>query len=181
MTIRNGIQVNGYFYGVSDIVNQWWFDGKYTFAQSRYLPFIALQGGWESNSGQSYIGKINSQVFGAQLGFNVTRNIVLAGSYDQIPWQTDTVFLPKNVTCNNANYQISGDGRDAWVLPSEQRRAVLQQSQRHDEHLLRRLGEPVYGWLCDRSALHDEHRPRAWPTGAPRHVVESRVNVHLHE
>jgi hypothetical protein len=115
----NGIQVNGYFYGVSDIVNQWWFDGKYTYSASKWLPYLALQGGWESNSGQSYIGKINSQVFGAQIGFNVTPNIVLAGSYDQIPWHTDTVFLPKNVTCNNANYQISTAGATlGYFLPS---------------------------------------------------------------
>ena len=26
-----GFSVNGYFYNVSDLVNQWWFDGKYTF------------------------------------------------------------------------------------------------------------------------------------------------------
>ena len=114
----NGISANGYFYGVSDIVNSWWFDGKYTFSETKLSPFIALQGGWESNSGLSYIGKIDSELFGAQLGLNVTPNIQFTAGYDQIPWKTDTVFLPKNVTCNNANYQISAKGATlAYLLP----------------------------------------------------------------
>ena len=36
------------------IVNMWWFDGKYTFIAVRWAPFIALQGGTEENTGQSY-------------------------------------------------------------------------------------------------------------------------------
>ncbi|MGB6643547.1 MAG: hypothetical protein WBE35_00805, partial [Candidatus Cybelea sp.] len=114
----NGISANGYFYGVSDIVNSWWFDGKYTFSGTKLSPFIALQGGWESNSGLSYIGKIDSQLFGALLGLNVTPNIQFTAGYDQIPWKTDTVFLPKNVTCSNANYQISAKGATlGYFLP----------------------------------------------------------------
>ncbi len=89
-----GISVNGYFYGVNDLVNAWWGDGKYTFSSSGLAPYIALQGGWESNSGQSFIGKINSQVFGVQLGANITKNILLTAGYDSIPWHTDSVFLP---------------------------------------------------------------------------------------
>ena len=64
---------NGYFYNVADLANMWWFDGKYVFP-GKLAPFIAMQGGWEQNSGQSYIGKIDSQVFGAQIGANVTKN-----------------------------------------------------------------------------------------------------------
>jgi hypothetical protein len=113
-----GFSANGYFYGVSDLVNMWWFDGKYTFDVPKWQPFIALQGGWENNAGQSYIGKINSEVFGAQIGTNITKNFQIAGSYDQIPWHTDTVFLPKNVTCSNSNYQISTKGATlGYFLP----------------------------------------------------------------
>ncbi len=112
-----GFAADGYFYGVSDLVNMWWFDGRYTFANP-WTPWIALQGGTEQNAGLSYIGKVNSQVFGAQIGANVTKNIQLSAGYDQIPWKTDTVFLPTNVTCSNSNYQISTKGATlAYFLP----------------------------------------------------------------
>ncbi len=104
-----GFSANGYFYSVSDLVNMWWGDGKYTF-NGWSAPYIALQGGTESNAGQSYIGKVNSQVFGAQIGATVAKNFLLTAGYDQIPWKTDTVFLPKNVTCSNANDQITAKG-----------------------------------------------------------------------
>ncbi|MGB6952232.1 MAG: OprD family outer membrane porin [Candidatus Cybelea sp.] len=113
-----GFSVDGYFYNVSDLVNQWWFDGKYTFnAKGSISPFIALQGGTESNAGQSYIGKVDSQVFGAQVGATFAKNFLLTFGYDQIPWHTDSVFLPKNVTCSNSNYQISAGSTLAYVLP----------------------------------------------------------------
>ena len=112
-----GFSANGYFYNVSDLVNMWWGDGKYTF-NGALAPFIALQGGTESNAGQSYIGKVNSQVFGAQIGATVAKNFLLTAGYDQIPWKTDTVFLPKNVTCSNANDQITAKGATlAYFLP----------------------------------------------------------------
>jgi hypothetical protein len=112
-----GFAADGYYYGVSDLVNMWWFDGKYTFDVPKWQPFIALQGGWEGNAGQSYIGKVNSQDFGAQIGTNITKNFQIAVGYDEIPWKTDTVFLPKNVTCSNSNNQISAKATLAYFLP----------------------------------------------------------------
>jgi hypothetical protein len=114
-----GFSVNGYFWNVSDLVNQWWGDGKYTFGNMGFaVPFIALQGGWENNSGQSYIGKISSQVFGAQLGATFDKNFLFTVAYNEIPWHADSVFLPKNVTCNNFNHQISASGTTlAYFLP----------------------------------------------------------------
>jgi hypothetical protein len=112
------VAVNGYFYGFSDLANMWWFDGKYTFQQVRFKPFIALQGGTESNAGQSYIGKIRSSDIGVQLGAAVSKNVVVAASFDSIPWQNDTVNLPKGVTCNNATNQISSKGATlGYFLP----------------------------------------------------------------
>ncbi len=112
-----GITADGYFYGVSDLVNMWWGDAKYTF-NGPLAPFIALQGGTESNAGVSYIGKVNSQDFGAQIGATVAKNFALTAGYDQIPWKTDTVFLPKNVTCSNSNYQITTKGATlGYFLP----------------------------------------------------------------
>lgn len=106
--------VNGYFYGISDLVNIYWGDGKYTFSKSSMKPYVALQGGWESNTGVSYIGKIQSSVIGAQLGFTPLSgkfgDVVVAESYDETPWHYDTVSLPAHVSCNNATNQISTKG-----------------------------------------------------------------------
>ncbi len=111
-----GFAANGYFYGVSDLANMWWGDAKYTFA-GNWAPFIAVQGGTEQNAGQSFIGKINSQAYGAQIGANVTKNVQITGGYDAIPWKTDSIFLPAGVTCNNANFQISAKANFAYILP----------------------------------------------------------------
>lgn len=112
-----GFSANGYFYGVSDINSMWWFDGKYTMDNS-YAPWIALQGGWNQNAGQSYIGKINSQAYGAQIGATIAKQFQISVGYDEIPWKTDSVFLPKNVTCSNSNYQISTKGATlGYFLP----------------------------------------------------------------
>jgi hypothetical protein len=112
-----GLSVNGWFYNVADIANMTWFDGRYSFP-GKLAPFIAMQGGWENNSGQSYIGKINSQVIGAQIGATFAKQFLVAIGYDQIPWKTDTVFLPNGVTCSNSNYQISAKATLAYFLPT---------------------------------------------------------------
>ncbi len=112
----SGLGVNGYFYQIADLANIQWFDGRYTFP-GKWAPFVAMQGGWENNSGQSYLGKIDSQVIGAQIGANFTKNISLTVAYDSIPWHNDTVYLPSGVTCSNSNYQISAKATLAYFLP----------------------------------------------------------------
>ena len=110
--------INGYFYGVASLLNMWWFDGRYIASSSKLSPFIALQGGVESNAGASYIGKIRSSDIGVQLGANVTPNVLLTAGFDDIPWQTDNVALPAGVTCNNSTYQISAKGATlGYFLP----------------------------------------------------------------
>lgn len=111
-----GLSVNGWYYNVEDLANMSWFEGKYTFP-GKWAPFVAMQGGWEQNSGQSYIGKINSQVLGAQVGATFAKNFLLTVGYDQIPWKTDSIFLPTGVTCNNSTYQVSAKSTLAYFLP----------------------------------------------------------------
>ena len=113
-----GFSADGYFYGMYDLVNMWWGDGKYVFP-GKLQPYIAVQGGTESNAGQSYIGKVNSQIFGAQLGiYAIPKQLLLQAGYDESPWKTDSVFLPKGVTCSNSNYQISAKGATlGYLLP----------------------------------------------------------------
>jgi hypothetical protein len=111
-----GFAAHGYFYGVYDLASMWWGDAKYTFKGS-WAPFIAVQGGSDQNAGKSFIGKINSQAYGAQIGANITKNIQVTAAYDAIPWKTDTINLPTGVTCNNSNFQISAKATLAYVLP----------------------------------------------------------------
>ncbi len=111
-----GLGVNGYFYQVADLANMQWFDGRYTFP-GKWAPFVAMQGGWENNAGKSYIGNIDSQALGAQVGANFTKNLSLWVAYDSIPWHNDTVNLPAGVTCSNSSYQISAKATLAYFLP----------------------------------------------------------------
>jgi hypothetical protein len=101
---------------VSDLVNMWWGDGRYTFA-GKWAPYIAVQGGTENNAGQSFVGKVDSQVFGAQIGLDPLPGLLFTAGYDQIPWHTDTVNLPSGVTCSNSNNQISAKSTLAYFLP----------------------------------------------------------------
>jgi hypothetical protein len=113
-----GLSIGGVFYGISDLLNIAWFDGRYTLNKSRWAPFIALQGGFENNAGRSYLGKIASQDVGAQLGAKIAENLLLTAAFDSIPWRSDTIFLPKNVTCSKSNYQITAKGATlAYFLP----------------------------------------------------------------
>lgn len=113
-----GLSVDGYFYAVSALMNILWFDGKYTFQQSNLKPFIALQGGTENNAGASYLGKIDSQVFGAQIGANVAKNVLLSFGFDTLPWHNDTIVLPKGVSCSSSTNQITAKGATlAYFLP----------------------------------------------------------------
>ncbi|HTU81214.1 MAG TPA: hypothetical protein VMF61_03740 [Candidatus Acidoferrales bacterium] len=103
----NPWQVDGYLYSVADIVNMYWGDSRYTFSSVRDRPWVELQGGWESNTGNSVVGKIQSSLFGLRAGVNVTKNITVTAAFDTLPWHTDQVYLPHGATCNNSNYQIS--------------------------------------------------------------------------
>jgi hypothetical protein len=115
----NPWQVDGYLYNVEDIVNMWWADGKYTFANVPLKPFVELQGGFEQNDGTSVIGKINSSLVGIRLGVNATKNVLVTAAFDDIPWRNDQVALPNGVTCNNSDYQISAKGTTlAYFLPT---------------------------------------------------------------
>ena len=98
--------LNGYFWGISDIENIFWADGHYVLAENRWKPYVALQGGFEGNAGSSVIGKIDSSLFGIQVGANATKDIVVSASYDAIPWHYDSIALTNGYTCNNANFQI---------------------------------------------------------------------------
>jgi hypothetical protein len=112
--------VDGYFYGVHNIVTMFWGDAKYTWKDLSFKPYVSLQGGWENNGGQSVIGKINSQLVGIQLGATAAKGLVVQGSFDYVPWQTDTVstaYLASiNWTCSNSNFQFKPNTKTGVVV-----------------------------------------------------------------
>ena len=101
---------NAYLYNVTNLLNIFWLDGRYTWQKVNWQPYVAIQGGTEANAGSSYLGKIDAQLYGIQLGGNATKNVVVSVSFIDQPWHTDTVLLPKGVSCSNSTHQISAKG-----------------------------------------------------------------------
>jgi len=100
------LSANVHYYGFLNIANALWFDGKFTSSQM-LKPYVVWQIGTESNAGSAVIGKISSQVYGIQGGFMPFRNVDLNVSYDYIPEKSDTMTLPKGVTCSSSKHSIS--------------------------------------------------------------------------
>ncbi len=104
MVVSNGgLTVDLADYGFINLANMLWLDGKYTFGDMKYQPFVAIQAATENNTGSAVLGKISSTVFGAQLGASVTPNVLVAASYDNVPWRNSTFTLGTGVSCNSSN------------------------------------------------------------------------------
>lgn len=100
------LSANLYYYGFDQIANAIWADAKYGWKAYGH-PFIALQGGTESNSGTSLIGKIDSQIFGIQAGYSPWANVDLTVGADFIPSKSATITLPLTASCG-ANDMLKG-------------------------------------------------------------------------
>ncbi|MHB8374800.1 MAG: hypothetical protein ACYDBU_09280 [Vulcanimicrobiaceae bacterium] len=88
---RSGFSAMASVYQFTNIANLFWFDGRFTMKKSRNKPYLAVQYGSERNAGSALVGQINSNVFGAQIGEKLNRNIALSLGYDNIPWRTGTL------------------------------------------------------------------------------------------
>jgi hypothetical protein len=93
------IAANFYYYNFDQIANAFWADAKFSW-KAYGKPFIALQGGSESSTGNALAGKINSQVLGIQGGYTPWKNVDLTAGFDYIPMKTETVTLPAGIACN---------------------------------------------------------------------------------
>ncbi|HEX3469087.1 MAG TPA: hypothetical protein VHT05_13495, partial [Candidatus Elarobacter sp.] len=116
----NGLTTNIYDYHFTDIANMLWFDAKYVVGGQKSKPFIAIQAGDEQNTGASQVGKIDAQVFGAQIGASVTRNVTVTLGYNDIPRKIDRLaVLPAGITCN-AKFQVAAKAGSTmpYILPS---------------------------------------------------------------
>lgn len=96
---------NAYWWAISDIENMYWADARY-FAAKGWKPYVALQAGFERNSGASVLGTIDSSLFGIQVGATVAKDVTVSASYDEIPWRYDSVTLRNGYTCDGATLQI---------------------------------------------------------------------------
>jgi hypothetical protein len=100
------LTANLHYYAFDQIANAIWADVKYGW-KAYGKPFIALQGGTESNTGASQAGKINSQIFGIQGGYSPWNNVDLTVGADFIPVKSDTITLPAGAACSS-KHMISG-------------------------------------------------------------------------
>jgi len=100
------LAANLYYYSFSNIATNFWADAKMTLGTSMLKPYLALQGGTENGTSSDLLGKIDSSIIGAQIGFYPMPALLLAGSFDYIPLKTDTVDLATyGLTCS-AQHQI---------------------------------------------------------------------------
>lgn len=93
------------YYHFLDIANLAWLDGRYTFSGTKIRPFIGAQVLAEKSTGAAILGKVNSQVYGLQLGATILKNVVLTMAADVIPRHVEN--LPAGVTCPAATRQIT--------------------------------------------------------------------------
>ena len=100
---------NLHYYHFDDIAGLAWLDARYTFSHARLRPWLAIQAGDEKNLGASYVGKINSQVYGAQIGVNVTRNLVFTMAADVLPRHIEN--LPAGFVCQASTGTILPAGK----------------------------------------------------------------------
>ncbi|HET9028828.1 MAG TPA: hypothetical protein VFN49_01515, partial [Candidatus Aquilonibacter sp.] len=106
------LTANASFYSFSNIASAFWLDAKMPL-KGKLKPFAALQFGSEGNTGSNLVGKIASTVFGLQAGFNVLPSVQIVGSYDTMPWKSDTLPAAGNtslaalgLTCSATSHQI---------------------------------------------------------------------------
>lgn len=100
------LSANLHYYGFENIANAVWADAKFGW-KAYGKPFIALQGGSETNTGSSLAGKINSQIFGVQAGYSPWNNVDLSVGADFVPVKSDSITLPLSASCG-ANDEIKG-------------------------------------------------------------------------
>lgn len=94
LTYKKGTQwlVVASDYQSYDIDNMGYFEGKYApLPKSPMKPYVAAQFVTEHNTGASFVGRINNNTFGMQLGATLSPQIDFTAAFDEMPWHFDTV------------------------------------------------------------------------------------------
>lgn len=114
---------NAYVYGLSGLGTMAWFAGTRVLSSRGWAPQLDVQAGVEHGSSQSYTGKVQSEITGAQLSAMPIRNIKASVAFDAVPWRTDTIRLSAGVSCNSSGSQptfalSTPSARGYYFLPS---------------------------------------------------------------
>jgi len=101
------LAANIYYYDFQNIASMFWLDAKMPLGTSKLKPYAALQAGTENAPSSDLLGKIQSTIFGFQVGFNPMSDVLLTAGFDNVPWRTDTITLPTGFKCNATTHQIT--------------------------------------------------------------------------
>lgn len=81
-----------YDYEFYNIASMRYAEAKYFFARSSdFKPYVGVQYLNESQAGAAYVGMINNNTIGAQLGATLAPNVDATIGFDQSPWHSATV------------------------------------------------------------------------------------------
>ena len=90
--LNSRFAASAYDYEFYNIASLRWIEGKYSLAPSSDLkPYIATHYLNERQAGAAYVGTINNNTFGAQLGATLAPNVDAAFGIDTSPWRTATI------------------------------------------------------------------------------------------
>ena len=109
------LTANLYYYGFSNIANAFWLDAKMPFA-GKLKPYVAIQGGSETNTGNSLVGIISSQVYGIQGGVSFTPNILATLGFDTMPSKSANVTLAAGTSCSLSHTLPNNKGAADYFL-----------------------------------------------------------------
>ena len=77
-------------------------------ARASSSRILALQTGRKTRRRATSLGKIDSSIFGLQVGFYPMSNVLLTAAFDSVPVKTDSaVALPTGITCNVNTHQLA--------------------------------------------------------------------------
>lgn len=110
---RNRFELAAFDYDFESLANMLYVQGQFNAApQSKANPFVGVQFANETSAGPAFLGTIDNQTAGLQLGATVAKNLVLQASGDYAPWRSATVALSKCSAATGAStgYFLPGGG-----------------------------------------------------------------------
>lgn len=104
-------------YQFYDIANLVYAEGKLGLAPTKAAnPYLALQYLAENSTGQSRVGRIDNQTFGAQFGVILTKGLLFATSTDIAPWRYALVHASSAAAAQSGYFVGSGGTGDATLV-----------------------------------------------------------------
>jgi len=109
-TRGTNVSADANYYEFYNIANLLWVEGKlYFYGNSPIKPYIAAHVGTENSNGTALAGLVTASLVGLQGGANLGNNVNLTAGFDILPVRSQTLVLPKGVTCSASSHEISGN------------------------------------------------------------------------